>query len=768
MSEHRSTVHRSTGTASTVRGLARPTRVVLAGVLPTTLLAAALGMAPAALAAGPSDSGSAHARTAAAMDRARTWTQAALRASTLAAPALSPRAVSKITGPALVFSQVTTAGSSIGWSNLTNGAAASLPRSPYACVMEARLSPDGTRIVAITNANGDCDSGAATVSTIVVATGVATTLVSLPAGSSDTFSVPNWSKDGSTILYTLNQEGGSQLYTVPAAGGTPTALTNGANLLDGVYSPDGTKVAAGDYADDNLTVLTLGTTVRTTVPAMGAPERPAWSPDGSLLSFSYDKAQAGGHNYGLAVTKADGSGTARTLSVTTADPTTDVFSSSWSDDGTQILYDAFGQDPASKVPTVAPAIYATDAQGLFRSTIKASSGGTVYLDPAVVRSAPLPTPPPSTYHPIAPVRVLARTAVGPAAYRDVKVAGVGSIPTGVSAVTLNLTGAAPTAATYLTAYPKPSGTGYPVVSNLNLAARQTAAIAVQVAVSADGYVRIRNAAGTTGVIVDVSGYFTEGVAGAGYLPLTAPVRALDTTIGSRAGRALTLPGAPAGAVAVVLNLTGAHPSATTWEAVVPSPLVATPAVSNLNLPAGTTRANLVTAKIGPDGKVVVYNAAGSVRTIVDVLGYYISGSGGLAYYPLAPARILDTRNGTHTWLGRSGPLGPGGKLDLPTLGSTITATGYTAVPTWAKAVAFNLTGVTPSAATYLSLAASPATTNTSSVNLPKGGTVPNLVISTVGTAPVGSTSWGAVRIYNAAGQVPIVADLAGFYAPPVA
>jgi hypothetical protein len=48
-----------------------------------------------------------------------------------------------------------------------------------------------------------------------------------------------------------------------------------------------------------------------------------------------------------------------------------------------------------------------------------------------------------------------------------------------------------------------------------------------------------------------------------------------------------------------------------------------PATSNLNFAAGQTIANQVTVKVGPDGDVNVFNAAGNTDVIFDIAGYYV-------------------------------------------------------------------------------------------------------------------------------------------------
>lgn len=79
------------------------------------------------------------------------------------------------------------------------------------------------------------------------------------------------------------------------------------------------------------------------------------------------------------------------------------------------------------------------------------------------------------------------------------------LPAAATAVTFNLTGTEPSALTYLTVYP--TGTGLPNASNLNLAAGQSAANLVTVALGTNKGVNIYNAQGSTHVLMDLAGYF---------------------------------------------------------------------------------------------------------------------------------------------------------------------------------------------------------------------------------------------------------------------
>ncbi|MEA3184333.1 MAG: hypothetical protein QOJ74_810, partial [Ilumatobacteraceae bacterium] len=65
-----------------------------------------------------------------------------------------------------------------------------------------------------------------------------------------------------------------------------------------------------------------------------------------------------------------------------------------------------------------------------------------------------------------------------------------------------------------------------------------------------------------------------------------------------------------------------------------------PTASNLNLVTGQTIPNMVIAKLGAGGQISIFNLAGSVDVVVDVLGWFPAGG---SYTGLSPARLLDTR-----------------------------------------------------------------------------------------------------------------------------
>jgi hypothetical protein len=130
----------------------------------------------------------------------------------------------------------------------------------------------------------------------------------------------------------------------------------------------------------------------------------------------------------------------------------------------------------------------------------------------------------------------------------------------------------------------------------------------------------------------VEGATAPGFGGSRFSGLT-PARVLDSRVGTggfstpwSAGgmRDITVTGVggvPAGATAVVVNITATNPTTGGYLTVWPAGQ-ALPTASNLNFSAGQTIPNLVVATVGAGGKVSIFNAAGSTDVIADVVGSY--------------------------------------------------------------------------------------------------------------------------------------------------
>ncbi len=248
-----------------------------------------------------------------------------------------------------------------------------------------------------------------------------------------------------------------------------------------------------------------------------------------------------------------------------------------------------------------------------------------------------------------------------------------------------------------------------------------------------------------------------------YVPLT-PSRILDSRSGTGAPKAALGPGrtlglqvagnagVPASGVsAVVLNVTVTSPTAASYLTVYPSG-AARPTTSNLNFVAGWTGANNVTVKLGGDGKVDVYNHAGSTQVIADVVGYYqTDNSTGGSYFPLTTEkRILDTR--------ATVAVAAHGTVIASFDASTVN--GSENVNQHVAAFAVNVTAVAPTTAGYLTAwSGDGSAPNASTLNFAKGVTVANLAI-----LPTNDAGNPSISVTNASGSpVNVIVDLFGFY-----
>ena len=354
----------------------------------------------------------------------------------------------------------------------------------------------------------------------------------------------------------------------------------------------------------------------------------------------------------------------------------------------------------------------------------------------------------STFVPLSsPVRALdtrASTAFGPNVTRNLSLTAAG-VPSDATMVAVNITAVDPTATGFLSAYP--AGAGTPNVSSLNFTAGTTVANAAFVRLGVNGEITIRNSAGNTHVLVDVVGY--GGASGSRLVNLT-PARIKDTRSGlggaGIAGPGITqnlqvtgAGGVPAGATAVVLNVTAVDPTATAFVTVWPAGL-ARPTVSNINTRVGTTVPNLVVVRLPTSGantgQISIFNSAGNTHLLVDVLGYFSSSAPSGGVTGATPTRVLDTRAGGAA------------------LGDAETRTVQTGI-FGSRAVIINVTAVDPSATGFLTVyAGDGGRPNASNVNFYAGRTAPNLVI-------VQPAADGTIKVYNSAGVTHLLVDVVG-------
>ena len=194
---------------------------------------------------------------------------------------------------------------------------------------------------------------------------------------------------------------------------------------------------------------------------------------------------------------------------------------------------------------------------------------------------------------------------------------------------------------------------------------------------------------------------------------------------------------------VVLNVTATDTTAASFVTVYPAG-GSLPVVSNINFVPNQTIPNHVTVGVGTNGEITVYNDAGSVDIIVDVVGYYVTGAGptGAGYFPrFGTPRVVDTR--------AAAPIPPFGTFTLTIPGAS--ASGITAA-------VYNVTVDRPTANGYITTY--PYNTprpDTSSINFTAGQASANLVTTKLGSSD------GVTFFNGSGGTVHLIVDGIGLY-----
>ncbi len=443
----------------------------------------------------------------------------------------------------------------------------------------------------------------------------------------------------------------------------------------------------------------------------------------------------------------------------------------------------FGSVPAKSFTVVSPEeIQAQSPAGtagevpVVVSTPSGSSSPAMYCGDAFYYGGALPSPVSGPLTTMAPLRITdtrtgssypkAGHAIDSCSTLDVAVQGVGNIPSSsVGAVVANVTVVSPTAAGYLTLYPK--GSIRPLASAINFTYGETVANRVEVPLDpATGEISVYNGSdGSVNVVIDVEGYvLSQSATGSYYNPVN-PLRICDT----RANNPSTLNGAyaqcnaktlspgnpltvqvsslgtiPTGATAVEVTLTATNGASSGYLSAYPAGQ-SPPTSSDLNFAIGETIANSASVELSPTGTMdLVSNARTDV--IVDVEGYYASVGKSLEI--VSPVRLADTRPGSgEPYAGKT--LSGGSSLIVQVAGAS--------VPQGAVAAAVNLTIVGTNYDGYMTAypPGSPVPT-ASNVNWYAGTN-----ISALATPKLSSS--GGLALYDAIGQANVIVDLEAFY-----
>jgi uncharacterized repeat protein (TIGR03803 family) len=325
-----------------------------------------------------------------------------------------------------------------------------------------------------------------------------------------------------------------------------------------------------------------------------------------------------------------------------------------------------------------------------------------------------------------------------------------SIPTSAAAYSLNVTVSPHGPLSYLTIWP--TGEVQPYASIMNSTDGRIKANAAIVA-SGNDAVSVY-ASNTADVILDIDGYFALPASRTfQFYPLT-PCRIVDTRGGQDQGmleagveRDYTIAGScnvPSNATAYSFNVT-VLPSAggldflTVWPKGEPQP-----GVSTLNDNTGTVVANAAIVPAGSENATAFYAHSNATNLLVDIDGYFAApGTGGLSLYPVAPCRVLDTRqNNAPPFMG---------KKTVNVAGSACATPGNTA------AYIFNATVVPSGSMPFLTLWPDGETQPVvSTLNAYDGFTTSNLAIV--------PTNNGSIDAYAAA-LTQLILDISGYFAP---
>ena len=364
--------------------------------------------------------------------------------------------------------------------------------------------------------------------------------------------------------------------------------------------------------------------------------------------------------------------------------------------------------------------------------------------------------------PVTPCRLVdTRVSGGPiqgGTSRDFALPQLGNchIPSTASAYSLNVTVVPQGGLGYLTIWP--TSQARPTISTMNSLDGRIKANAAIVQAGVNGSVSVY-VSSTTDVVLDIDAYFAPSNGSSLAFYPVPPCRVIDTRKANgdlggphlNGGVARDFPllessciPANANPSAYSLNFTAAPlqlGQATAYLTVWPKGQ-SQPLVSTLNNLTGTYVANGAIVPAGTGGDIEVL-ASNQTNVVADINGYFAApGQGGMSLYPVAPCRVLDTRNGSGEFSGAMIVNVAGSSCDLPAS---------------AQAYVFNATVVPDGALGYLTL-------------WPDGQGQP--VVSTLNAFDAAITSNmaivpnlnGKIDAY-ASGTTQLVLDISSYFAP---
>ena len=207
---------------------------------------------------------------------------------------------------------------------------------------------------------------------------------------------------------------------------------------------------------------------------------------------------------------------------------------------------------------------------------------------------------------------------------------------------------------------------------------------------------------------------------------------------------------PASAAAYSLNVTVVPPGTLNFLSLWPTGQPR-PGVSTLNSD-GRVKANAAITPAGSSGGVNVF-VTDPTQVIIDIDGYFVASGtpSALAFYPLTPCRVADTRKANGSLGGPS--LASGQTRTFPVLSSTCN------IPATAQAYSMNFTAVPHGTLNFITTwPAGQTKPVVSTLNAPTGTVTANAAIVPAGTN-------GDVSVY-ASDSTDLLMDINGYFAPP--
>ncbi len=362
--------------------------------------------------------------------------------------------------------------------------------------------------------------------------------------------------------------------------------------------------------------------------------------------------------------------------------------------------------------------------------------------------------------------IFTSTAVGTAsAGQTVNIENSGSDARSISITDIQISGADYTSYNATSTCPATlaAGASCPVTVTFTPAASGTLTALLQIYDTATGSPQSVALSGSISASGTGPGTGTGSSSGALQFVPVPPCRIADTRnpagpfggpeIGAGSSREFNVPSSacniPSTALAYSLNVTAVPNGPLNYLTLWPSGQTQ-PVVSTLNSD-GRVKANAAITPAGTSGGVSVF-AYDTTNVVLDINGYFVpAGTGSaLAFYPLTPCRVADTRNG-------DAPLGgpfvaAGSTRVFPVLSSSC------GLPPTAQAYSLNVTAIPHSILNYLTVwPTGQAQPTVSTLNATTGAVTANAAM-----VPAGTSGEISIFVYD---DADVVLDVNGYFAP---